>query len=80
MTTFKKLITIVTIIFGLNYYLVGYTKDLSVSESKKILLEGEVISSGLDAYNRHNIALRFKNKLYICVVSTASTFFCYDEE
>ena len=80
MTTFKKLLTIVTIIFGLSYYLVGYTKDLSGSESKKILLEGEVISSGLDGYNRHNIALRYKNILYICVVSTASTFFCYDEE
>ena len=80
MTTFKKLLTIVTIIFGLSYYLVVYTKDLSGSESKKILLEGEVISSGLDGYNRHNIALRYKNKLYICVVSTASSFFCYDEE
>lgn len=58
MITFKKLITIVTTMFGLNYYSVGNTKDLSGSEQKKIPLEGEVINSGLDGYNRHNMALR----------------------
>lgn len=35
MTIFKKLITIVTTMFGLNYYLFGNTKDLSGSEQKK---------------------------------------------
>ena len=79
MTTLKRLQTI-TIVFGLICSSVGNTKDLSEPESKTILLEGEVISSGLDGYNRHNIALRYKNKLYVCVVSTASSFFCYDEE
>ena len=78
MTILKRLITI--IVFGLSCSLVGNTKDLSESESKTILLEGEVISSGLDGYNRHNIALRYKNKIYVCVVSNASSFFCYDEE
>ena len=78
MTILKRLVTI--IVFGLSCSLVGNTKNLSESESKTILLEGEVISSGLDGYNRHNIALRYKNKLYVCVVSTASSFFCYDEE
>ena len=79
MTTLKRLQTII-ILLGLSCSLVGNTKDLSESESRTILLNGEVISSGLDGYNRHNIALRYKNKLYICVVSTASSFFCYDEE
>ena len=79
MTTLKRLQTII-FIFGLICSLVGNTKDLSEPESKTILLEGEVISSGLDGYNRHNIALRYKNKIYVCVVSTASSFFCYDEE
>ena len=46
MTILKRLITI--IVFGLSCSLVGNTKDLSESESKTILLEGEVISSGLD--------------------------------
>ena len=79
MTTLERLQTII-IVFGLICSSVGNTKDLSESESKTILLEGEVISSGLDGYNRHNIALRYKNKIYVCVVSTASSFFCYDEE
>lgn len=79
MTTLKRLQTII-IVFGLICSSVGNTKDLSEPESKTILLEGEVISSGLDGYNRHNIALRYKSKLYICVLSTASSFFCYDEE
>ena len=79
MTTLKRLQTII-IVFGLICSSIGNTKDLSEPESKTILLEGEVISSGLDGYNRHNIALRYKNKLYVCVVSTASSFFCYDEE
>ena len=79
MRTLKRLQTII-LVFGLSFSLVGITKDLSEPESKTILLEGEVISSGLDGYNRHNIALRYKNKLYVCVVSTASSFFCYDEE
>ena len=79
MTTLKRLQTII-IVFGLICSSVGNTKDLSEPESKTILLEGEVISSGLDGYNRHNIALRYKNKIYVCVVSTASSFFCYDEE
>ena len=76
MTTLKRLLTIIIIVLGLSCSLVGNTKDISESESKTILLEGEVISSGLDGYNRHNIALRYKNKLYVCVVSTASSFFC----
>ena len=79
MTTLERLQTII-IVFGLICSSVGNTKDLSEPESKTILLEGEVISSGLDGFNRHNIALRYKNKLYVCVVSTASSFFCYDEE
>ena len=79
MTNLKRIQTI--IVFGLCCSLVGNAKDLSEPESKTILLEGEVIiSSGLDGYNRHNIALRYKNKLYVCVVSTANSFFCYDEE
>ena len=79
MINLKRLQTII-IVFGLSCSLVGNTKDLSEPESKTILLEGEVISSGLDGYNRHNIVLRYENKLYVCVVSTASSFFCYDEE
>ena len=75
MTTLKRLQTII-IVLVLSCSLVGNTKDLSELESKTILLEGEVINSGLDNYNRHNIALRYKNKLYVCVVSTASSFFC----
>ena len=75
-----KILQTIIIVFGLCCSVVGNTKDLSEPESKTILLEGEVISSGLDGYNRHNIALRYKNKIYVCVVSTASSFFCYDEE
>ena len=67
---FKKLITIITIIFGLSYYLVGYSKDHQNLEPTKSIIEGEVISSGLDGYNRHNIALRYKKQEpNICVVS-----------
>ena len=80
MTTLRRLLTIIIIVLGLSCSLVCNPKDLSEPESKTILLEGEVISSGLDGYNRHNISLRYKNKLYVCVVSTASSFFCYDEE
>ena len=79
MTNLKRL-QIIIIVFGLCCSLVGNAKDLSEPQSKTILLEGEVISSGLDGYNRHNIALRYKNKLYVCVLSTASSFFCYDDE
>ena len=78
MTNLKRLQTI--IVFGFCCSLVGNTKDLLETESRTILLKGEVISSGLDGYNRHNIALRYKNKLYVCVLSTTSSFFCYDEE
>ena len=80
MKILRRLLTIIIIVLVLSCSLFCNPKDLSEPESKTILLEGEVISSGLDGYNRHNIALRYKNKLYVCVLSTASSFFCYDEE
>ena len=76
----RKLLIIMTALFGLCFSMLGNTKTLKKEEARKILLKGEVIGSGVHEDGYVLIVLRHKSKLYRCNVGSIHVYICNGEE
>ena len=77
----RKLLIIMTAVFGLCFSIIGNAKYLKQEEAIKILLKGEVLVSGFNK-GKAVIILRYKSKIYECTVGSISkrSYFCIGEE